>query len=130
MIDPASAVVALPPLVHVWAEVGVGHGACAIGKLSLDNPIAPVRPAVELGGDGEFVLRHDSAWSTVRLYGYFVDTLNTEGEGEATTARRTRFVEDIRAEEVSDDEEQDISRKKFPTRRTWMQKKFDDEEEV
>jgi hypothetical protein len=78
---PASATAALPPLVHVWAEVGVGHGARAIGKLSLENPIAPVRPPVELG-DGEFVLRHDSASSTVRLYRCFVDTLRVRSLGE------------------------------------------------
>lgn len=95
LVNRASAV-APPPMVQVWAEVGHG-GARAIGKLSPEKPIAVVRPVVEL--NGEFVLRHDSTSSTVRLYAYYIDTPNPEGEGEPTT-RSTFALEDIGVEEV------------------------------
>ena len=88
------------PLVTVWAEVG--HEERAVGMVWSEQPAAPV-PPLELD-DGEFVLRHDSAWSSVRLYGYYLDPPDPDGEGAAT---RRQFLVDIDAEELLDEEEEE-----------------------
>ncbi|RLN03747.1 hypothetical protein C2845_PM13G04480 [Panicum miliaceum] len=88
------------PLVTVWAEVG--HEALAIGMLWSEQPLASV-PPLELD-DAEFVLRHDSAWSSVRLYGYYLDPPDPDGEGAAT---RRQFLVVIDAEELPDDDEEE-----------------------
>ncbi|RLM62201.1 hypothetical protein C2845_PM14G03990 [Panicum miliaceum] len=98
LADPAAA--RGQPLVTVWAEVG--HEALAIGMLWTEQPVSSV-PPLELD-DAEFVLRHDSAWSSVRLYGYYLDPPDPDGEGAAT---RRQFLVDIVAEELPDEEEEE-----------------------
>ncbi|CAO2189593.1 unnamed protein product [Urochloa humidicola] len=102
LADPAATAARGEPLVVVWADVG--DGVHTIGTLSSGEPIAPVLPLVQLD-DAEFVLRHDSAASSVRLYGYYLDPPEQDGgEGEPT---RRRFFVDIDPEEVSGKDEED-----------------------
>jgi hypothetical protein len=91
------------PLVSVWAEVG--HEVREVGMLwSEDSELRITSvPPLELD-NAEFVLRHDSAWSSVRLYGYYLDPPDPDGEGAAT---RRRFVVDIDAEELPDEDDEE-----------------------
>ncbi|CAO2209995.1 unnamed protein product [Urochloa humidicola] len=102
LADPAAAAAGQPP-VTVLAEVG-HEEELTIGTLSSEEPIKPVLPPVELGdGGGEFVLRHDAAASSVRLYGYYLDPPEQDGGEEEPTRRR--FFVDIDAEELGGEEE-------------------------
>lgn len=64
------------------------------------DPVSAVAAQPPLVGDSEFVFRHDSASSTVRLYGYYLDPANPEDEGEPDEED-----DDIYAEEVLPEEE-------------------------
>lgn len=64
------------------------------------DPASAVAAQPPLVGDSEFVFRHDSASSTVRLYGYYLDPANPEDEGEPDEED-----DDIYAEEVLPEEE-------------------------
>jgi hypothetical protein len=107
LADPAAA--AGQPQVTAWVEV-VGHQARVIGTLSSKHPIAPATaPVLELSdGDGEFVLCHDSASSSVRLYGHYVEPSDSDGEGGMLTRRRTQFAVDIGVEAMVDDDEEEV----------------------
>jgi len=107
------------PLVTVWAEVG--HEERAVGMVWSEQPAAPV-PPLELD-DGEFVLRHDSARSSVRLYGYYLDPPDPDGEGAAT---RRRFVVDIDAEELPDeDDEEEVMQEYEPLTEEDLAERYD-----
>ncbi|PAN33852.1 hypothetical protein PAHAL_6G051500 [Panicum hallii] len=128
LADPAAA--SSQPLVTFWAEVG--HEALAIGMLWTEQPVSSV-PPLELD-DAEFVLRHDSAWSSVRLYGYYLDPPDPDGE-EGT---RRQFLVDIVAEELpdeeEDEEEEDVGQEYEPLTEEDLAERYDsdngeDEEE-
>nr|TKW08725.1 hypothetical protein SEVIR_6G042800v2 [Setaria viridis] len=102
LVDPAAA--NGQPVVRVWAEVG--HEQRVIGTLSSseEGRITRVRPPLELV-DGEFVLCHDSASSSVRLYGHYLDPPDPDGEGVPT---RSQFAVDIGVDEMGEDEEYEL----------------------
>ncbi|CAL5010474.1 unnamed protein product [Urochloa decumbens] len=124
LADPAAA--AGQPEVRVWAEVGHEEER-TIGMLSSEEPITPV-PPLELG-NGEFVLRHDSAASSVRLYGHYLylDSPDPAGEVEGAPAR-SQFVVDIAAEETGGEEEEQVWVEYEPPTEEYLAERYDSDD--
>ncbi|OEL27351.1 hypothetical protein BAE44_0011632 [Dichanthelium oligosanthes] len=105
LADPAAA--RCQRLVRVWAEVGgEARTRLLIGVLRSEQPLTSSEPPLELA-DREFVLRHDSAASSIRLYGYYLDPPSPNGGGGSGGPTRRRFLEDMDVDDLPEEEEEE-----------------------